>query len=212
MSDYPATPSYGMGYGAPDQNNPPYLPPTYPNQYLPQGDGRMSQAGMPSSYDASLGTYGYNGPAPSFSASALASGVPPLPIFQGWNQDPTPLPPYAPAHTQQHYAGYSNGAHQNPQYYAPTQTPYQQPQAQQPASRPYDEGELSEGEFDGNAGASNNGQGRSTYTANQYRGNDNRGYVDTTQRTSYSGAQDQNSHPSYHSCKSRSSQLGFCPV
>jgi hypothetical protein len=200
MSDYPATPSYGMGYGAQDQTNPPYLPPTHPNQYLQQDDDRMGQAGMPSSYDASMSTYGYNGATSSFSASAIASGVPPLPIYQGWNQDPDSLPPYAPAHTAPQYGGYSNGVHQNPQYYAPTQPTYQQ---NQPASRPYDEGELSEGEFEGATPA---------YGTNQYRANDGKGYVDTAQRSGYSGAHDQNFQPSYHSCKLQYPLLvlGFC--
>jgi len=189
MSEYPATPSYGMGYGAQDQTNPPYLPPTYPNHYLQQDDGRMGQAGMPSSYDASMSTYGYNGATPSFSASAVASGVPPLPIYQGWNQDPVPAPPYAPTHTTQQYGGYSNGVHQNPQYYAPTQPTYQQ---NQPASRPYDEGELSEGEFEGATPA---------YGTNQYRANDGKGHVDTAQGSGYSGIHEQNPHPSYHLCE-----------
>ncbi|TVY73282.1 hypothetical protein LSUE1_G007927 [Lachnellula suecica] len=198
MSDYPATPFYGMGYGASDQNNPPYLPPTYPTQYLPQDDGRMGQAGMPSSYDASMSTHGYNGATPSFSASAIASGVPPLPIYQGWNSDPVPLPPYAPAQPVPQFSGYSNGPTQNSQYYsAPTQAPYQQsPQN----SRPYDEGELSEGEFDGSTGpaSANNGRAQSAYGAKQSRAHEGTNYVDNAQRSGYFGAQDHNSQPSYH--------------
>ena len=179
-----------MGYGAhQDQNNPPYLPPMYPNQYPQQDDGRMDQAGMPSSYDASgMSTYGYNGATPSFSASAIASGVPPLPIYQGWNQDPVPLPPYAPANPTPQYGGYTNGVHQNPQYYPPPQPTYQH---NQPASRPYDEGELSEGEFEGAA---------PSYGTNQYRPNDGKGHVKTTQRSSYPIAHDQNQSP-IHFCK-----------
>ncbi|TVY33828.1 hypothetical protein LSUB1_G007417 [Lachnellula subtilissima] len=187
MSDYPATPSYGMGYGAhQDQNNPPYLPPMYPNQYQQQDDGRMDQAGMPSSYDASgMPTYGYNGATP-FSASAIASGVPPLPIYQGWNQDPVPLPPYAPANPTPQYGGYSNGVHQNPQYYPPPQPTYQH---NQPTSRPYDEGELSEGEFEGAA---------PSYGTNQYRPNDGKSHVKIAQRSGYPVAHDQNPQSPIH--------------
>lgn len=198
MSDYPATPSYGMGYGAQDQTNPPYLPPTYPNQYLQPADGRMGQAGMPSSYDASMSAYGYGDAAQAYSSSAAASGVPPLPIFQGWNQDPIPLP-YAPAQAVPQYSGYSNGGHQNSQYYAPpTQHAYQQPQSN---SRPYDEGELSDGEFESNGNHLNNDRTTSAYGLNQYGRNEGQNYVDAAQRSVYPGSRAQNPQPSYISCR-----------
>jgi len=160
----------------------------------------MGQAGMPSSYDASMSAYGYGGGgAPSFSAAAVASGVPPLPIFQGWNQDPVPIPPYAAAHAASQYSGYPNNGHQNSQYYAPpAQHAYQQPQS---TSRPYDEGELSDGEFENNGNHSNNGPIISTYESIQYRGNDGPNHVDMAQRSAYPGGREQDPQTSYNSCK-----------
>jgi len=117
MSDYPPTPSYGASYGARDQTNPPYLPPTYPNQYLQGDDGHTENIG--SSYDASMSAYAYNRSIPTFSAAAVASGVPPLPIYQGWNQDAMPLPPYTAPHNPSQYTGYGGSSQSNAQYYQP---------------------------------------------------------------------------------------------
>lgn len=177
MSDYPAAPSYGVNYGAQDhsqnQSNPAYLPPTYPAQYMQQDDGRIGHGNMSSSYDASMSGFGYNGPAPSFSASAIATGVPPLPIYQGWNQDSIPLPPYS-AHNSQQYSGYSDtnaqNNHHNSQYYI-SQPSYQPPPQ---VSQPYDEGEVSEGEFKGNSRQMNNST--ATHGANQYSVNERTNY------------------------------------
>lgn len=182
MSDYPPA---NYGYGAQDHSQAPsYLPPQPYPQYGMQtqpDNGRIGQAqgNMSSSYDAS--GYGYNGPpapvpAPLFSASTLASGVPPLPIYQGWNQDSMPLPPFNPSDNQQ-YMGYADtnaqNAHHNSQYYVgqPSQSSYQpNRQPMQQASQLYDEGEVSESEFRANSHQMNNHAG--PHGANQYDRND----------------------------------------
>lgn len=155
MSNYPPTNGYAMGYGGPGQGNQPYIPPAYQTQYPQTDDGNtgQGQAHFTANYDA----YGYNRAMPTFSAPALASGVPPLPIFQGWNQDSIPLPPYTTVAAP--YNGYTD----TPQYYAPvSQAPYQQP-VQDP---PFDQRELSEGEFDDGAVATNTPP--KSYVAAQY--------------------------------------------
>ncbi|KAG9229273.1 hypothetical protein BJ875DRAFT_203259 [Amylocarpus encephaloides] len=198
MSNYPVAPQYGLNYGVQDQTNPPYLPPAYPTQYIQPADARMGHGNMSSSYDASVPSYGYHGPAPSFSASAIASGVPPLPIFQGWNQDAMPLPPYN-AHNGQQYANYSDqniqGAHQNSQYYAPPNQPSYQSNAQVP--RPYDEGEVSEGEFEGNIHSMN----QASYRGNQYSATSRTPYIEPAHQPTYNTPQAQNLQRPYQLAK-----------
>ncbi|KAH8646374.1 hypothetical protein BGZ60DRAFT_570702 [Tricladium varicosporioides] len=184
MSDYPPV-SYGMGYGAHDQSNSSYIPPTYPAQYMPQNDGRMAQGNMPASYDAPMSSYGYNGPTPSFSATAIASGVPPLPIYQGWNQDAVPMPLYQPANGPA-YNPYPENTHPNPPYYTPSnQHAYQQNTL---ITKPFDEGEVSEGEFEPAAASIP----PTSYASDQYRPNDRGEYSESSRRTiSYTGAPSQ---------------------
>ncbi|KAL2062422.1 hypothetical protein VTL71DRAFT_6688 [Oculimacula yallundae] len=184
MSEYPSTPSYPTGYGARDQTNPPYLPPAYPNQYMQADDGQQGQ--MSSHYDSSLSAYGYNRSIPSFSASAVAAGVPPLPIFQGWNQDSVPLPPYTTPNNGAQYSGYSNSAqHSTPYYQPPTQPAYQH---QLPGGKPFEQGDVDEGEFEEPSSAAYNPS--DAYGAPQYRENGGTGYVDTAQRAVYSKPKD----------------------
>lgn len=182
MSDYPSTPLYGANYGQ-NQPNPPYVPPAYPNQYSQPDDGHMGQHQYAPSYDSNMAAYGYNGAVPGFSAAALAAGAPPLPIYQGWNQDPVPLPPYNAQSNMQH-TGYTTNAYNNyPQQYPPPPQNYQQ--NIQPA-KPYDEGEVSEGEFEGAYTPQNSTH--VNYGANQYSGNGGNvgnGYVDTAHRAVY---------------------------
>jgi hypothetical protein len=189
MSDYPPHP-YGAGYGARDHGNPPYLPPTYPNQYLQTEDGRtvQGQVHAASNYDA----YGYNRAIPAFSAAAVASGVPPLPIYQGWNQDSIPLPPYTAPSNPTQYAGYTDSSQHNTQYYpVVSQTGYQPPVT---APRPFEQGELSEGEFEDGAVATNTPP--AGYGTTRYHGNDGTGYIDNAQRAVYSRTQDYSPHQS----------------
>lgn len=135
MSDYPSA-SYA--------GNMPFLPPAYPNQYM-QTDAQQDQGTMNSHYGNLMSAYGYNNAIP---ASAVASGVPPLPIFQGWNQDPVPLPPYTTQQNGANYGGYTNNAHT--QYYTPpSQPPYQ---TSGPITNSYHQGGLDEGEFEDNTG------------------------------------------------------------
>jgi hypothetical protein len=191
MSDYPSTPSYGAGYGARDQTNPPYLPPTYPNHYLQGEDGRTGHMGT--NYDASMAAYAYNRAIPAFSAAAVASGVPPLPIYQGWNQDAIPLPSYTAPQNPSQYTAYGGDSQSNAQYYQPMgQQNYHQNTG---VVKPLEQSELSEGEFE-DAGASNNTPPVS-YGSNQYRGNDGTGYMDTAQRAVYSQAHDYSPQSGY---------------
>ena len=148
---------------------------------------------MASNYDTSMSAYGYNGAIPGFSAAAVASGVPPLPIFQGWNQDSIPLPPYTSPQNAPQYAEYSDGSHHNAQYFPPVEPQHYQHSTQ--AAKPFDNGELSEGEFEDNSFPGNTAP--VSYGINQYQGNG--GYVDTAHRAVYSRSQDfspaQGPHP-----------------
>jgi hypothetical protein len=191
MSDYPPTPSYGANYGA--QGNPPYLPPTYPNQYL-QEDGRAGQGHIASNYDASMAAYGYNRNVSAFGAAAVATGVPPLPIYQGWNQDAIPLPPYTTLHNGPQYGSYTDNSLQNNQYYQPLVS---QPNFQQNlhAVKHYESNDLSEGEFEDGAIATNTPP--VGYHPGHYGGNDVTGYHDTAQRAIYSRTQDYSPQQSY---------------
>jgi hypothetical protein len=190
MSDYPSTPSYGASYGARDQTNPPYLPPTYPSQYLQGDDGRTGHMGA--NYDASMAAYSHNRSIPTFSAAAVASGVPPLPIYQGWNQDAMPLPPYTATHNPSQYTGYGGTSQANAQYYQPIAQQNYQPNTG--VAKPF-EADLSEGEFE-DVGASTNTPPVG-YGPNHYRGNDGTGYMDTAQRAVYSRAQDYSPQSGY---------------
>jgi len=190
MSDYPPTPSYGANYGA--QGNPPYLPPTYPNQYL-QDDGHTGQGHIASNYDASMAAYAYNRNVSAFSAAAVASGVPPLPIYQGWNQDAIPLPPYTTPNNGPQYGSYTDNAHQNNQYYQPVSQPNYQQNLH--AVKHYESNDLSEGEFEDGAIATDTPP--VGYHSGHYGGNDGTGYHDTAQRAIYSRTQDYSPQQSY---------------
>ncbi|KAK0105679.1 hypothetical protein ONS95_004206 [Cadophora gregata] len=181
MSDYPSMPSYPTGYGARDQQNPPYLPPTYPNQYLQADDSQQAQTA--SHYDTSMSAYGYNRSIPSFSASAVAAGVPPLPIFQGWNQDSVPLPPYTTSNNGTQYSGYTNSAQNSAPYYPQLNQPAYQPQI--PGSKPFDQGDLDEGEYED---PSNEIHTPVASFNSQFREHGGTGYTDSAQRAIYSKA------------------------
>jgi len=191
MSDYPP-PQYG--YGGPNQTNAPYLPPTYSNQYSQQDNSHTGQASYAQNYDPNMTAYGYNGSVPGFSAAALASGAPPLPIYQGWNQDPIPLPAYtAPQNNMQHPGYAVNPYHPNnysyqQQYPAPSAVQqHSYPQHEQQA-KPFDEGEVSEGEYDDGYNPTN--PAPVEHGSNHYYGNDATGYVDTAPRPVFAGGQD----------------------
>ncbi|CAG8972339.1 hypothetical protein HYALB_00005007 [Hymenoscyphus albidus] len=195
MAEYP----YGGNYGAqenvnsnPNPNpNPSYLPPTWPAQYMqaqPGDAGRIGQAqgNMASNFDGSMA--GYNSyPPPPPPAFNLATVAPP--IFQGWNQDSMPLPPYNPNNNQQ-YMGHADSnaqnAHHNSQYYASHPTSAYQPnhQVMPPLSQPYDEGEVSENEFRSASHQMNN------HGTNQNQLDRNRnGYGHHPQNSPYNAAQ-----------------------
>jgi hypothetical protein len=189
MSDYPPAPPYGASYGSQPQTNPSYLPP-YPNQYMPQDDGRAAQTHMTSNYDASMSAYGYNNSIPGFNAGSLASAAPALPIYQGWNQDAIPLPSYSTPQNNMQYTGYGGNSYQTPHSYSAPQPQSFHQTTQHPA--PYDEGELSEGEFDAYAGQNTGGATSASYGSGYYHGNDGTGYMNTAQRAVYPSSQDYN--------------------
>jgi hypothetical protein len=199
MSEYPNAPAYGINYGAQDQTNPPYVPPAYPTQYMQPVDGRMGN-GMASSYDMSNSAYGYNAPPPAFSASAIASGVPPLPIFPSWNQNPGPLPTYN-SHNGQQYMSYSDqnaqSSQHNSQYYVAQAQPVYQPVSQ--PSRLYDEGEVSESEINGSRPQVNNSN--SSYGGIQYTANNRVGYTMPSQQTMYPTSQEQTQQRPFITCE-----------
>ena len=186
MSDYPPTPSYGASSWSQEQANAPYLPSNHPNHYLQPNDVRTGRAPMASSYDASMSAYGYNGAIPGFSAAVVASGVPPLPIFQGWNQDSIPLPPYTSPQNASQYAEYQNDFYHNAQHFRPIEAQTYRHNTQ--AARPSDNGELSEGEFEESAFPKNTAP--VSHGVNQYNGSG--GYVDTAHRALYPRTQDSN--------------------
>jgi hypothetical protein len=191
MSNYPQQPSYGTSYGSRDQANPPYLPPSYPNQYMQADDSREVQGHMASNYDTSMSAYAYNRALPAFSAAAVASGVPPLPIYQGWNQDAIPLPPFTTPNNTAQYPNYGNNTPNGSHYYP---TPSHQNYLSQPQSaKPYDQRELSEGEFE-DAGIATNTPPVG-YSA--YSGNNGTAYNENMQHAGYSGAQEFNPQQSY---------------
>lgn len=191
MSDYPPTPSYGANYGSRDQANPPYLPPTYPNQYMQPDDGRTAPGHMASNYDASMSAYAYNRALPAFSAAAVASGVPPLPLYQGWNQDPIPLPPFNPPQNPVQYPPHNNNPQFGSQFYASYGHPSYHSNAH--TAKPYEQGELSEGEFEDNGQATNTPP--APYGVSHYTNGTN--YGDSSASAGYSGARELNTQQSY---------------
>ena len=195
MSNYPY---YGATYGSRSQtNNPPY--PTYPAQapYYQQSDGRSGQHSMAQGYDNTM-AYGYNQQVPNYSAPALQSNIPQVPVFQGWNQDNAAMPPYNSAPQSMHsYAGYNHQNYaQNSQYYAPVAAPQPTYHSQTPAYGNAGDREMSEGEYDDTsahmhvapAGASVGATG-----TNHYRGDAGNGYLDTAHLAVHSASQDPNS-------------------
>jgi hypothetical protein len=185
MSDYPRAPPYGASYGG-HQPNAAY-PPTYPNQPYPQvatshpGSSQYAQG-----YDTPMSAYGYNQqPLPAFGAASMPSGVPPLPIFQGWNQDPTPLPTYTNPQNSMPYSSYPGTSYSSAPQYPPAE---QQSYAQNlQYSNLDDEGEPSGGEYDDTYAPTN--PALVGYGSTQYPGPGGAGYMGTAQRAVYSRAQ-----------------------
>jgi hypothetical protein len=146
----------------------------------------MGQHQYAQNYDANMAAYGYNGAVPGFSAASLASGAPPLPIYQGWNQDPAPLPPYtAPQGVVQH-TGYAPHPYHNYAQHYPS-VPQHNYQQNMPHAKPYDEGEVSEGEYEQEYVAQ---PPPIDYSINQYGVNGGNGYMDTAHRAVYARGQD----------------------
>lgn len=191
MSEYQPALPYGASYGVRDHPNPTYLPPAYPNQYLQGNDGHTGHIG--NNNDTSIGAYTYNSSIPSFSASAVASGIPSLPIYQGWNQDGISLPPYTTPHHPAPYTGYSGNTQENSQYFQTMRQPISHQNSG--VAKPFEPNDLSEGEFEDTAALTNTPP--VGYSSNYYRGNDGTGYMDTAQRAVYSRAQNYSPQSGY---------------
>ncbi|TEY71640.1 hypothetical protein BOTCAL_0089g00190 [Botryotinia calthae] len=192
MSDYPY---YGAAYGNREQsNNPPY--PTYSNQsaYYPQDDGRSGQHTMAQGYDNTM-AYGYNQQLPNYSAPAMQNNIPPVPVFQGWNQESSSMPQYNAAPQGMHsYAGYNHQSYaQNSQYYAPVAAPQPTYHSQTPAYGNIENREMSEGEYDDTSAHMHAAAPNASIGApgsSHYRGNGGNGYLDTAHRAVYPTGQD----------------------
>ncbi|TGO37749.1 hypothetical protein BHYA_0090g00390 [Botrytis hyacinthi] len=193
MSGYPY---YGAAYGNRDQsNNPPY--PTYSNHsaYYPQDDGRSGQHAMNQGYDNTM-AYGYNQQQlPNYSAPAMQNNIPPVPVFQGWNQENSSMPQYNAAPQGMHsYAGYNHQNYaQNSQYYAPVAAPQPAYHSQTPAYGNVENREMSEGEYDDTSVHMHSAAPNASIAApgsNHYRGNSGTGYLGTAHRAVYPTGQD----------------------
>jgi len=185
MSEYNQHSHYGVNYGSQNQTNAPYLPP-YPNQYSQTNDGGSGQLNYIPNYDANVnaGAYGYNQSMPGFNTASVTSVGPPLPIYQGWNQDPIPLPTYnAPPNNMYNNQSYNN----YPQAYPPiSQQQSYQPNPQ--VAKPFSEREVGDSDY-GNGYAPPN-HTPIIYSSAQYRGADGKGYVDMGHLAAYPTPQD----------------------
>lgn len=161
--------------------------------YPPQNTGRASQVPMSQQhYGQAMSAFDYNQSIPGFSASTVASGVPPLPIFQNWNQEnyqiPQPTPQYPSQQNSVAYQGYNNTPPVQNQYYPPNPAVQsQRPFHVQPTASTVVNRDSSEGEFDEQTGHGYGPPGRNT---NHYRGNDGNGFIDTAHRAVFAKSQD----------------------
>lgn len=140
MSNYPPS-QYGGSYGSHDQSNVPYLPPAYPPQpYYLQNNQHGGQGQVIG--NSNYGTYGYSHNMPAFGAVP----TPPIPLFQGWNHDHVPTPPFSSAPQQSPYNGYTPLQEQQSQQYPPPVHTRWQPQDYNPAVT-NDLEEMEQGEY-----------------------------------------------------------------
>lgn len=146
MSNYPHN-QYTGGYDAPEQSSNPYLPPTYTNQYYPPGNSQPVP--NPPAAIPTYGGYAYHHAVPAFNSAGHTSDVSPVPLFQGWNQDPVLTPSYStiPASAQTPFTGYNALPQGPPPYYSQSaQSTYQHDTST--SAKPVDQAEMSEGEYE----------------------------------------------------------------
>lgn len=140
--------------------------------------------------------YGYNQQQlPNYSAPAMQNNIPPVPVFQGWNQENSSMPQYNAAPQGMHsYAGYNHQNYaQNSQYYAPVAAPQPTYHSQTPAYGNIENREMSEGEYDDTSAHMHAAAPNASIGApgsSHYRGNDGNSYLDTTHRAVYPTGQD----------------------
>ncbi|RDW62296.1 hypothetical protein BP6252_11729 [Coleophoma cylindrospora] len=175
MADYPQTPHYGSHFG--HQSQSPYVPPTYPNQYMQstthQIPGNYAYP-VAQSMENTQSAYNYNQNIPG---TATAPGLNhQQPIYQGWNQEPMPSAPYTPQQPNLQNPSYGPSYYGQQNYQLPPQA--QQQYSQYPA--PGEDGELSEGEFEPRA--AHTGPLPSAYDQAPTWNSDRTGFVDTAHR------------------------------
>lgn len=150
---------------------------------------------MTQGYDNTM-AYGYNQQQlPNYSAPAMQNNIPPVPVFQGWNQENSSMPQYNAAPQGMHsYAGYNHQNYaQNSQYYAPVAAPQPTYHSQTPAYGNIENREMSEGEYDDTSAHMHAAAPNASIGApgsSHYRGNDGNSYLDTTHRVVYPTGQD----------------------
>ncbi|TGO89653.1 hypothetical protein BPOR_0099g00080 [Botrytis porri] len=150
---------------------------------------------MTQGYDNTM-AYGYNQQQlPNYSAPAMQNNIPPVPVFQGWNQENSSMPQYNAAPQGMHsYAGYNHQNYaQNSQYYAPVAAPQPTYHSQTPAYGNVKNREMSEGEYDDTSAHMHAAAPNASIGApgsSHYRGIDGNGYLDTAHRAVYPTGQD----------------------
>lgn len=100
MANYPPTPSFGLNFTAPAVTAPgsaynPTISTTYPQPQTRQVPARSIISDQVDSYTA----FQQNRNVPAFSAAAVASGIPPLPIFPNWGVSASWRPGPSSSHT-----------------------------------------------------------------------------------------------------------------
>jgi hypothetical protein len=156
MADYPPTPPFGM---APSRAVPPYREASHQEIYEYGDQAQTVDRALLEHHTAQTSTaFQQNAKIPGFSAVAVASGVPPLPLiyYQGREDHPYSYSPrslgqnarFGPPRSQN---SYSNTSVPSPQALPPSE-PHardrKRPSSNTPAVQNVEEGELSEGEFE----------------------------------------------------------------
>ncbi|KAI9732972.1 MAG: hypothetical protein M1818_007405 [Claussenomyces sp. TS43310] len=149
MAEYPVTPAFGFDSGR-QSTMPVYQRAMPPSQQSYSGGHQDQTPVVESNQATSMAAYMHNGGFPSFSAAAVSSGIPPLPIYQNWNRTLPANLSSAPAQINEPYeptiqgtSQYSNG---NQSFHEMSSSV---PQARDVSrAQPVEEGELSEGEYE----------------------------------------------------------------
>jgi hypothetical protein len=152
MADYPPTPPFGM---APSRAVPPYREASHQDMYDYGDAGQPERRSLLEYHKAQTrAAFEQNTKIPGFSAASVASGIPPLPIYQ--DQESLPYgyqsKPYGYDGTVERprsQTTYNNPSNPSPlPPNAPNERNHTRPASRTPAAQNVEEGELSEGEFE----------------------------------------------------------------